>query len=242
MNWESPVSLKEDLDSSWKTILNSVQDKLDSIEKCLDKEIETFKDDFKIFPDRSLVFNALKQCKFDDVKVVIIGQDPYHGLDKRTNEPQAMGLSFSVPKGAVVPPSLANMYKELEADPGVQFKKPGHGDLTSWANQGVLLLNAGLTVRESKANSHVKFNWFSVTDEIVKQVAKQKENVVFILMGAFAQKKLALMTDYVSKHHFIVVTHPSPLSAHRGFFGSKIFSKCNTYLKENGQKEINWQN
>ncbi len=187
---------------------------------------------YKTYPKNADIFNAFKKTPFDELKVVILGQDPYHG------EHQAHGLSFSVQKGITPPPSLKNIYKELVADiPG--FIIPNHGDLTEWAEQGVLLLNASLTVRANTPGSHQKRGWEEFTDQVIKTISDKKEGVVFILWGAFAQAKAELIDP---KKHFIIKSpHPSPFSADRGFFGSKPFSKTNDILIKEGKKAIDWQ-
>lgn len=183
-----------------------------------------------IFPPKDYIFNALKLTSYKDVKVVIVGQDPYHG------EGEAHGLSFSVQKGIKIPPSLQNIYKELQDDLGIMPKD--HGDLTGWAKQGVLLLNAVLTVEKDKAASHRNLGWELMTDYIIKVLNKKEEPVVFILWGNFAKEKAKLITN---PHHYIIMSaHPSPFSAHYGFFGSKPFSKTNDFLSKNGVKPINW--
>jgi uracil-DNA glycosylase len=186
----------------------------------------------KIYPKNTDIFNAFNTTPFDEVKVVIIGQDPYHG------ENQAHGLSFSVQKGITPPPSLKNIYKELVTDiPG--FTIPGHGDLTGWAKQGVLLLNASLTVRANTPGSHQKKGWEEFTDNVIKTLSDKKDGVVFILWGAFAQAKSGLIDQ--TKHFIIKSPHPSPFSAERGFFGSKPFSKTNAILIKEGKKPVDWQ-
>lgn len=187
--------------------------------------------DFKIFPKKEDVFNAFKYKDFNDIKVIILGQDPYHG------ENQANGLSFSVSKNLSIPSSLKNIFKELNSDVNVDI--PNHGNLSSWANQGVLLLNSVLTVREGKANSHKSIGWEKFTDKIINLLSCERENLVFILWGNFAIKKQKLIDE--NKHLIIKSYHPSGLSAHRGFFLSRPFSKTNKYLRENFIKEINWE-
>jgi len=183
-----------------------------------------------IFPPANQIFNALNQVKFNDVKVVIIGQDPYHEIG------QAMGMSFSVPTGIPLPPSLKNIYKEIESEFGIPCEKTG--DLTRWARQGVLLLNAVLTVREGQANSHKGKGWENVTAEIIKKLNERKEPVVFMLWGGNAKAFEQYITN---KNHFVLKSaHPSPLSAYNGFFGSGHFKKCNDILTELGQKPIVW--
>ena len=184
-----------------------------------------------IFPKEKDIFTAFDFTAFDDVKVVILGQDPYHGSG------QAHGLSFSVLPGVKIPPSLRNMYKEL-ADDIDGFVIPEHGYLESWAKQGVLLLNTVLTVEEGKAHSHAKLGWETFTDSIIEQLNKNKENVIFLLWGAHAQKKGANIDD--TRHSILKAPHPSPLSAHRGFFGCKHFSQVNELLKSKNVSEINW--
>lgn len=185
-----------------------------------------------VYPPREDVFNALKLTPFDDVKVVILGQDPYHGPD------QAHGLCFSVQHGVATPPSLKNIYKELARDID-GFSIPGHGDLTSWAQQGVLLLNTVLTVEQGKAHSHAKWGWETLTDEIIQAVSDHRHSVVFLLWGSHAQKKGKNIDK--SKHYILNAPHPSPLSAHRGFLGCGHFSKTNALLREQGQSDIIWQ-
>ena len=186
-----------------------------------------------IFPPRGERLAALAMTPLDKVRVVILGQDPYHGPG------QAMGLSFSVPEGVKVPPSLRNIYKELEADLGIEA--PAHGDLSHWARQGVLLLNNTLTVEAGQAGSHAGRGWDAVTDACVAAVAAREEASVFILWGSHAQakaKRIAGLRD--GPHHVIESPHPSPLSAHRGFFGSKPFSRANAFLASNGRGAIDW--
>jgi uracil-DNA glycosylase len=184
----------------------------------------------KIFPPKKLVFNAFTKCSVKNCKVVILGQDPYHG------DGQAHGLSFSVPEGIKIPPSLRNIYKELESDMGV--KPRASGDLSGWADQGVLLLNASLTVRAHEAGSHQGKGWERFTDECIKYLSLKGSNIVFMLWGNFAISKKTLIDE--RKHLVLTSTHPSPFSAHRGFLGSKPFSKCNNYLLQQGEKEISW--
>lgn len=183
-----------------------------------------------IYPAGSLIFNAYNTTPIDDVRVVILGQDPYH------NPGQAMGLSFSVPKGVTTPPSLRNIYKELNTSMGLE--KPGHGDLTKWAGQGVFLLNAMLTVERNNPGSHKRSGWQFFTDATIKAISDQRENVVFMLWGAFAMKKGALVDD--TKHLVLTSAHPSPFSADRGFFGNNHFQLANDYLTEHGKEAIDW--
>lgn len=183
-----------------------------------------------IFPPRDYVFNALKLTPYNNVKVVIVGQDPYHGVG------EAHGLSFSVQKGIKIPPSLQNIYKELNDD--LKIPPKGNGDLTNWAKEGVLLLNAVLTVEKDKAASHRNLGWELFTDYIIKLVNAKDTPVVFILWGNFAKEKKKLITN--SKHLVLTSPHPSPFSAYSGFFGSKPFSKTNEFLVKTGQKPIDW--
>ncbi len=185
----------------------------------------------EIFPDQYDIYNALHYTSFENTKVVIIGQDPYHGPG------QAHGLSFSVKQGVRIPPSLQNIYKELQTDLGCSI--PNHGCLVEWAKQGVLLLNAVLTVQAGNANSHKGLGWEQFTDEVIKKLNERETPVVFILWGSYAGQKQQLITN--SRHFIIKSAHPSPLSAHRGFFGSRPFSRANAFLREIGREEINWQ-
>ncbi|GJW33591.1 uracil-DNA glycosylase [Tanacetum coccineum] len=184
-----------------------------------------------IYPPQHLIFNALNTTPFDKVKAVIIGQDPYHGPG------QAMGLSFSVPEGIKVPSSLMNMYKELQQDLGCSI--PSHGNLERWAVQGVLLLNAVLTVRQHQANSHAKKGWEQFTDSVIETISKKKTGIVFLLWGNYAQAKSRLIDE--SKHHILKAAHPSGLSAHRGFFGCRHFSGTNRILEKADTAPIDWQ-
>lgn len=185
-----------------------------------------------VFPPENLVFNAFRLTPLPEIKVVILGQDPYHNIG------QAHGLSFSVPVGVAIPPSLKNIYTELVDDiPG--FKYPQSGDLTKWAEQGVLLLNATLTVRAHEAASHQKKGWEQFTDSVIQSISQQRTGVVFVLWGSYAIKKSALIDQ--TKHLILTSVHPSPLSVYRGFFGSKPFSKTNAYLARQGKQPIDWQ-
>ncbi len=184
----------------------------------------------EIFPPGNLIFNAFAQTPFHEVKVVLLGQDPYH------NEGQAHGLAFSVQEGVRIPPSLQNMYKELHADIGMPIPKTGN--LTHWAKQGVLLLNATLTVRAHEANSHAKIGWTSFTNAVIEKISKERKGIIFLLWGRFAQEKQTLID--VSKHYILKAAHPSPLSAHNGFFGCKHFSKTNELLVQQQQTAIDW--
>ncbi len=183
-----------------------------------------------IYPPGSLIFNAFDKTPFNKLKVLLLGQDPYHG------QGQAMGLSFSVPKGIRQPPSLINIFKELHNDVGIPI--PTTGDLTPWAEQGVMLLNAALTVRAGEPNSHAKIGWHQFTDAVIKKVSDEKEGIVFLLWGAFAHQKQELIDQ--SKHHVLKAAHPSPYSADKGFFGCRHFSKTNEYLVQQKQQPIDW--
>ena len=183
-----------------------------------------------IYPKGSLIFNAFEQTPFDKVKVVILGQDPYH------NPEQAMGLSFSVPDGIKTPPSLMNIYKELNKDIGMPI--PTTGNLTKWANQGVLLLNAVLTVRANEPASHAKIGWMNFTDDVIQLLSNEKKDLVFLLWGNFAQQKQMYID--ATKHKILKAAHPSPLSAYNGFFGCKHFSATNQFLNQVKKDPIDW--
>ncbi|WP_321438248.1 uracil-DNA glycosylase [uncultured Bacteroides sp.] len=185
---------------------------------------------YTVYPPGKLIFNAFNSCPFDKVKVVIIGQDPYH-------EPgQAHGLCFSVNDGVPFPPSLQNIFKEIESDMGTPA--PASGNLTRWTEQGVLLMNATLTVRAHQAGSHQRKGWEEFTDAAIRHLAEEREHLVFILWGSYAQKKGAMIDR--NKHLILSSAHPSPLSSYRGFFGNKHFSKANNYLQEHGKEPIVW--
>lgn len=212
--------------NNWDIILK------EEFEKEYFKKITTFLENTKgvVFPKKDNFFKALELTPLDKVKVVILGQDPYH-------EPnQAMGLAFSVPRGEKIPPSLRNIYKELESD--LNIPAPTHGDLTKWAEQGVLLLNTVLTVEEHKALSHHKIGWQIFTDRLIYEVCQLNQPIVFILLGNEAKTKKEMIKN--PNHLIIESVHPSPLSANRGFFGSKIFSKTNNYLIKNNLNPIDW--
>lgn len=183
-----------------------------------------------VYPPGKEIFRAFDACSFDDVKVVIIGQDPYHGAG------QANGLCFSVRDGVRTPPSLVNIFKEINKDLGKPI--PSSGDLTHWSSQGVLLLNATLTVRASTPGSHQNKGWEQFTDAVIRKISEERENVVFLLWGAYAQKKGEIIDR--NKHLVLMSAHPSPFSADRGFFGCKHFSKANKYLQSKGLSEIEW--
>lgn len=183
-----------------------------------------------IYPSGKFIFSAFEHCSFNELKVVIIGQDPYHGPN------QANGLCFSVADGVKQPPSLQNIFKEIQKD--LEKPIPSSGNLEHWANQGVLLLNATLTVRANAAGSHQNQGWETFTDAVIRLISEGKQNVVFLLWGAYAQKKGEIIDR--EKHHVLQSAHPSPFAAYRGFFGNKHFSKTNEYLKKIGKKEIEW--
>jgi uracil-DNA glycosylase len=219
------------LEPSWLAVLGEEFEKsyMANLRQFLKEEKDA---GYKIYPKNADIFYAFNKTPFDKLEVVILGQDPYHG------ESQAHGLSFSVQKGITIPPSLRNIYKELVTDiPG--FTIPSHGNLTEWAEQGVLLLNASLTVRAGIPGSHQKKGWETFTDTVIKKISEEKTGIVFILWGAFAQAKSELIDQ--SKHFIIKSPHPSPFSADRGFFGAKPFSKTNEILKKEGKKPIDWQ-
>src|ERR1700744_5815906 len=219
------------IESSWKVVLR------DEFTKPYFLEIATFLKVEKaagktIYPPGPLIFNAFKQTPFDDVKVVILGQDPYHGAG------QAHGLSFSVPTGIKPPPSLVNIYKEIQSDIGVTMPV-NYGDLTTWAQQGVLLLNAILTVRANEPASHSKIGWMNFTDTVIKKISDEKTGIVFLLWGKFAHEKQSLIDE--TKHHVLKAAHPSPFSAHNGFFGCRHFSTANKILIKSGLEPIDWK-
>lgn len=213
---------------SWKTQLSEEFQK-----PYFEQLIGFVKGEYKtstVYPPGREIFRAFDECDFANVKVVIIGQDPYHGPG------QANGLCFSVHEGVRVPPSLVNIFKEIQADLGKPV--PESGELERWAEQGVLLLNATLTVRAGSPGSHQNKGWETFTDAVIKKISDEKQNVVFLLWGAYAQKKGEVIDR--AKHLVLMSPHPSPFSAHSGFFGCKHFSKANTYLKSKGLKEIEW--
>ncbi|WP_273533266.1 uracil-DNA glycosylase [Prevotella aurantiaca] len=218
-----------DIEASWKQHLED-----EFVKPYFAQLTESVRNEYKnglCFPPAKLVFNAFNLCPFDKVKVVILGQDPYH------EQGQAMGLSFSVPEGIMLPPSLQNIYKEIQSDLGKPI--PTSGDLTRWAKQGVLLLNATLTVRAHAANSHQALGWQNFTDAAIAALSNHREHVVFMLWGGFARSKKRLIDT--NRHFIIESVHPSPLSANRGgWFGQHQFSRCNAYLKQQGLDEIDW--
>ena len=218
------VQIKE----SWKQILSA------EFEKDYFRQLTDFvRNEYRsttVYPPGKLIFNAFNLCPFEQVKVVIIGQDPYHGPG------QAHGLCFSVNDNVPFPPSLRNIFKEIQDDLGKPI--PESGNLTRWAKQGVLLLNATLTVRAHQAGSHQRRGWEEFTDAAIRALAEQREHLVFILWGAYAQKKGAFIDR--SRHLVLTSVHPSPLSAHNGFFGNRHFSRANEYLQQHGQTPIEW--
>ncbi|MEP7165643.1 MAG: uracil-DNA glycosylase [Ferruginibacter sp.] len=216
---------------SWKAVLK------DEFSKSYFQQIVTFLKTEKalgkvIYPPGPLIFNAFNQTPYDKVRVVLLGQDPYHG------EGQAHGLSFSVPTGKKPPPSLVNIFKEIQTDIGVQMPMQ-YGNLTKWAEQGVLLLNAALTVRAGEPFSHAKYGWADFTDAVIQKVSDEKTGVIFLLWGKFAQEKQSLIDE--SKHYVLKSAHPSPFSADKGFFGCRHFSRTNTLLAKDGQQPIDWK-
>ena len=223
------MNVSPDIEESWKVVLQN------EFEKKYIKNLKQFltneKERYQIFPKGTEIFNAFNSTPFHKLKVVILGQDPYHG------EGQAHGLSFSVPKGVKTPPSLVNIFKEIEED--LKINNHGKGDLTKWAEQGVLLLNATLTVRSNMAGSHQNKGWEQFTDKVISTISEEREGIIFLLWGRFAQNKSKLIEK--SKHHILMSSHPSPLSSYRGFLGCKHFSECNEILKRENKTEINWQ-
>ena len=217
------------VEESWKLVLKEEFNKPYFIQ--LVNHIKTEKEQGKlIYPKGSNIFNAFNKTPLEKIKVVILGQDPYHGPN------QAHGLSFSVQKGIPFPPSLQNIFKELQRDTGTPY--PSHGDLSSWAQEGVFLLNASLTVRAAEPMSHSQIGWAIFTDAVIRTISKDCPKVVFMLWGKFAQEKQTLIDS--SKHLILKAPHPSPLSAHQGFVGCGHFSACNHFLAKNGIDPINW--
>lgn len=218
------------IEASWKTVLANEFEK--DYFKSLATNLRQAKQAGKtIYPLGSKMFNAFDSAPFDKVKVVILGQDPYH------NPNQAMGLSFSVPQGIKVPPSLKNIYKELASDIGINI--PQHGDLSAWAKQGVFLLNAMLSVEKNQPSSHKDLGWQHFTDAAIHALSQKREHLVFMLWGAFAGRKSVLIDS--QKHLILTSAHPSPFSAHRGFLGNKHFSQANAYLEAHEMQGIDWQ-
>ncbi len=223
------INIKLQIHSSWRRQLSS------EFKKKYFYELEIFLNNERrnntIFPKKNDIFNALKICTFNNLKVVIIGQDPYH------SKKQAHGLAFSVNNESSIPPSLRNIFKELIRDTKCEI--PSHGNLTKWAKQGVLLLNTILTVRENQAGSHKNKGWELFTNKIIEKISEEKKNIVFLLWGKYAENKKKLIDR--NKHHILITSHPSPLSAHNGFIGCKHFTKTNKLLKNNKIKTINWK-
>jgi len=217
------------IEESWKKVLEEEFGKLYFLE--LREFLIEEKKKYRVFPPGSLIFNAFNLTPFDAVKVVFIGQDPYHGYG------QAHGLCFSVPNGVPKPPSLINIFKELEDDLGIPA--PAHGNLEKWAARGVLLLNATLTVRENQAGSHQNRGWETFTDAAISQLSFIRKDLVFVLWGNFAISKRELIDP--ARHHILTAAHPSPFSANKGFFGCRHFSKINEILRSTGKEEINWK-
>lgn len=222
--------MEKRFDKSWDLILEPLLEQPYMVDLSL--FVQQARANGQVFPPREQVFNAFRLTTFDTLKVVILGQDPYH------NDGQAHGLAFSVPDGIALPPSLKNIFKELETDISA-FKIPTSGDLSYWAKQGVLLLNATLTVNAHQAGSHQKKGWEKFTDQVIQAISENKEAVVFLLWGAYAQKKATLID--ANKHLILTAVHPSPLSVYRGFFGCKHFSLANTFLQQHGKQVIDWK-
>lgn len=222
------TKINPELHDSWKSIL------MEEFNKEYFQELKSFlveeKKKHKVFPPGKNIFEAFNRTPFDTVKVVLLGQDPYHGPG------QAHGLCFSVPYGVNPPPSLVNIFKELKSDMNINI--PDHGNLENWAEQGVFLLNATLTVRAHQAGSHQNKGWEEFTNSVIKKVSELKQNVVFLLWGRYAQNKEVLIDN--SKHHILKAAHPSPFSAYNGFFGCRHFSQANNYLNSAGLEPVNW--
>ena len=218
------------IETSWKAVLKNEFDKpyFEQIVLFLKTEKMAGK---TIYPPGPLIFNAFEQTPFDKVKAVIIGQDPYHGPG------QAHGLCFSVQDGVPPPPSLVNIFKEIQSDIGISIP-PGKGNLTHWAQQGVLLLNAALTVRANEPFSHSKIGWATFTDAVIQKISALKAGIVFLLWGKFAQEKQNLVDE--TRHHVLKAAHPSPFSADKGFFGCRHFSKTNQLLQQEGRDPVDW--
>lgn len=220
--------MKVKIEPSWQSVLADEfeQEYFQSLTNFVKQEYQSA----RVYPPGSQIFNAFDFCPFDQVKVVILGQDPYHGAG------QAHGLCFSVNPGVTTPPSLINIFKEIKSDLGKEF--PSDGNLERWAHQGVLLLNATLTVRASDPGSHQNKGWEQFTDAAIRAISESKENIVFMLWGAYAQRKGEVIDR--SRHHVLQSPHPSPFSANRGFLGNKHFSQCNNYLANKGISQIEW--
>ncbi len=222
-------AINPNIETGWKEVL--MEEFQSPYFRSLKEFLVEEKKKFTIYPPGNLIFNAFQHTPFDQVKVVILGQDPYHGKG------QAHGLCFSVPQGIAQPPSLVNIFKELHSDLGVAV--PSHGNLEPWADQGVLLINATLTVRDSQAGSHQKQGWETFTNRVIEKVSELKSGVVFLLWSRYAQAKEDLIDG--SKHLVLKAAHPSPLSAYNGFYDCKHFSKANEYLIQQGQEGIDWR-
>ena len=223
------TEIKPQIEDSWREIL---QDQFNaSYFKSIKEFLVEEKQKYIVYPPGSQIFNAFNLTPFFTVRVIIIGQDPYHGAG------QAHGLCFSVPRGIIAPPSLVNIFKEINVDLGIPL--PKHGNLEKWARQGVLLLNATLTVRANQAGSHQRKGWESFTDAVISQLSKQRVGLIFLLWGKFAQDKESLIDT--QKHYILKAAHPSPYSAYNGFFGCRHFSKTNEILRRHGLPEIDWQ-
>ena len=222
-------TINPSIESSWKRVLQ------EEFNKSYFSELKEFlieeKKKYRIYPPGGLIFNAFNHTPFEKVKVVFLGQDPYHGRG------QAHGLCFSVPAGIPPPPSLMNIFKELSDD--LKIPPPAHGNLEKWANQGVLLLNATLTVRENQAGSHQNKGWETFTDTVIASLSQKRRNIIFVLWGNYAIAKRNLIDS--THHHILTAAHPSPLSAYKGFFGCRHFSKINEILKQNGMEQIEWR-
>ena len=217
------------IEEGWKNILNAEFTKPHFLQAVTFIKAERSQGK-TVYPPGPLIFNAFDKTPFNDVKVVLLGQDPYHGYG------QAHGLSFSVPDGVKPPPSLINIFKELNSDIGIPISKTGN--LTKWATQGVLLLNSVLTVRANEPASHSKIGWMDFTNAVISRISGEKKGVVFLLWGKFAHEKQVLIDE--TKHHILKAAHPSPFAADKGFFGCRHFSKTNDYLTRQGQNVINW--
>ena len=234
----SEKKIKPEIENSWKIAMEKDfnSDYFVQLKSFLLQE----KQKNQIFPEEQHIFNAFKYTPFNKVKVVIIGQDPYHSFETIDGEilPHAHGLCFSVPKEAKkIPPSLKNIFKEIKQDLGYEI--PTHGNLSSWAKQGILLLNATLTVRSHEAGSHQKQGWEKFTDSVIKRLSEEREGLIFLLWGRFAQNKEELIDSSI--HHILKAAHPSPFSAYNGFFGCQHFSKTNEILSNNDTEKIDWQ-
>ena len=222
--------MRVQIEPTWESVLRSEFEK-EYFEK-LAAFVKSEYRNYRCFPRGKEIFNAFDNCPFDKLKVVIIGQDPYHGVG------QAHGLCFSVPEGIPHPPSLVNIFKEIQEDLNILY--PKSGNLLAWANQGVLLLNATLTVRTHQAGSHQRKGWEQFTDAVIQIISEQLSGIIFLLWGGFAKQKIKLIDP--KKHHVLTSGHPSPLSANKGhWFGNKHFSKCNAFLEANGKSPISWK-